>query len=888
MEYVAIYAERVKGNLQSMASLGQIFLRPILNGKIGNSFEDTEYGRMPLIWTGVVPHKIISQPLRHNDEIALPSKISSLKDYVLNEIEETKKETKFQLAKTKDGTKKQHDLEEKIALAETAVANSTNSFNLEFSKDSRNGATYYLTLPPIKKSIQELYLSRFFSIISPHNSPSMSIQRHLDMPYSIIKIDEEGKISITGKKPSYDMIKETGILSLDAETHNWEKIDISAELKELQHGDIALLYLESIGLNSRDFNETAVQDALKIPKRELIRRIEQNVNINRGEMLTLITLNSHNYTGLVSVFKDSKENYTFEDPITGVNCEVPVTIIPVTLDIGSEVAKIISEQDPLVITGHNHSKFDLKKIRELSEDSFPIGTDDSNPKVKHSLPGGFIEIYDVTGRDSIDPAFYFMFHEKTWSNNLDEVTMFLHQQSKLKGMSHAQLSISTDNALQGDLDEIRSISDYGWSDGQKSLHNGISLLREIYATALLYRSRMIDVSTTSHKSLSYDFWSSDMFERGLFPHFNPAFHSFNKMNLSSDSNYLFVGMENNGLIPYSMFDRGRMLERIISKISDKNDKALGTHDAILLSINPYLHALKNLFSRIPQIEETYEISKFLDDNHSKARLLNHIENVLELPLFDIIAESRNAFRRREEKINADSEAKFKERYGLELSLKEITDIVHDEYRKLYSVLGKERILSLKDNYIIIPKETDLNIDSINALFISEGKVHIAAPHKFVYRSDSRTIASGISNPKQNKGLKSQFEKETMSVFYERLFNHCAFEALSYLHERIGKAIEGKIDENDHIYEKKASKNYHDYSSNARGKIIQAHTDNRTMKGEKSRVHFDNENLKKKLAERFSPLVTMTLGHDAELIKLRKRILLGEITPLEMELIRTRL
>jgi len=884
MEYLAVYASRLEGTLKSGASLAQIFLRPINNGKIGKSYEETEFGRMPLIWTGMISHEIISLPLRGRDEIDIHSKVRELKDYVICETGRIKAETEEEIERTKEGTKKHKTLEEKLELSLLALNNSSESFNAEFVREGKKGAFYSLTLPPIKKSTQKLYLSRFFDILAPYNSPTTTIQRHLQMPYSIIDIDSQGKMQITGKKPSYEMIKESGLMAIDAETHNWKNIELAKELKLMEHKDIAIIYLESHGMEQKDITSNDIRKAMQVPKIELIKRIEAHANQNKGEMLTLITLNSDDFTGLISYFENSETQYSFEDPITGKRYIVNVGITNNSENVGTGAAQIISEQDPLVLTGHNQTGFDYNTIRMLSKDSFPIGVNDSNPRLKHKMPGDFIEVHDIIGRDSIDPAYYFMFHERTWSNNLDEVTMFLHSQSQRKSMSHIELLLYTEEALQGDKDRIKAISDYGWSDGQKSLHNARVLLREIYAASLLYGARMIEVSTTSPKTLALDFWIDDFVNRGLMPYHTPTFHSLNQMNFSEESRYLFRGMHQDNRVFYKNFDRQRMLERIVGRMMDGKDKARGTHEGILLSINPFLYSLMPVFERIPALKEAYDKIGSLDDNYAKARLLNHIENVLDVPLFDILSETRQAFRRKENTINPDSEARFKENYDADISIKELSDRVHEQYLELFDVLGKENILTLRDNYVIIPSETNIKLDRINALLISEGTVHIGAPKEFIFNSGSRRITSGISNPRQNKGLKSGFERETLSEFYTLLVNESPSVALEYLHGQLKESIEGRIDSDYHIYEKTASKNFSDYSPNARGMIIEAHTKNKVMKGEKSRISFEDENLAKKLEDRFSHPLVMAIGQVPELLKnrkLKKKILSGSLSEEEL-------
>jgi hypothetical protein len=883
MEYVAVYAERLQG-VANAASMGRIFLRPIANGSIGRSYEETEYGRMPLIWTGSIPHTMVSYPLRRRDEREMPVQAMKLKDYVIGSLEELREKSQKQLGNVTQGSKKRERLEQRIAIAETAIKHSQSSFKTEPGMESSAGMHYKLTLPPIKKSTMEAYLSRSFQISSIHNAPSASLQRYLRMPYSIIDIGSDGALTVTERKVTYEMIRDAGAMALDAETHNWKRVEAASRLRKASHREIALEYLMTKGNESGDIDEGSIVEAMKLPRRTMILGIEKILNDDKNEMITLITLNSENCNRLITVFEYMREDYFIEDPVTSELLLVPVTAVGDSKRIGSVAAGIISEFDPLFITGHNHVNFDYPVITKLSNKSFPIGADDSSPQFKHTVPGGFIKAYDVKGRDTIDPAMYFMLHEYTWSRKLDEVTKFLHQQSSLKAMSHEQLDISTHEAIAGNRDEAELILEYGWSDGQKSLHNFNALLEEVYAASLLYGARMIDVSTVSPKALSSGFWSGYFMDNGMLPHFDPTFHHVNANFFTEDSRYLFEGMENNEEILFSDFSAAGMQEQVIKRISD-GFTAKGTHDAILIALHPYLNALTPLFGGIGAIRQAYDSLESIVDNHSKARMLSHIQNVMELPLFDAMSQTRTAFRRNDRDISRDSEAKFTERYGAQASLSDVIGAVHEEYLGLHTVLRGEKILGVRGRYILLPECSDIDIDKIKGIEVSRGKAFIAAPNKFVYHSERRIISSGISSPAQNTGIKSAFEKNTMMGFYSRMFDDNPYDAVLFLHDSIRDALEEKINENDNIYEKVAGKNYHDYSINAKGRMIEEHTRNRVMKGERSRVDIEGDDLKMKLKERFSPLATMALGQSDELALFKRRLLSGELTPIELEVIR---
>ncbi len=92
---------------------------------------------------------------------------------------------------------------------------------------------------------------------------------------------------------------------------------------------------------------------------------------------------------------------------------------------------------------------------------------------------------------------------------------------------------------------------------------------------------------------------------------------------------------------------------------------------------------------------------------------------------------------------------------------------------------------------------------------------------------------------------------------------------------------------EHVVEKVAGRDFQNISSNARGKMVDASTEQKVMKGETVRIEFDDEELLEKTKKRFiSPLI-MAIGHSPDILgsrKLREKIWSGTLNPIEYEMI----
>ncbi|MFT4309233.1 MAG: hypothetical protein ACMXYL_01980 [Candidatus Woesearchaeota archaeon] len=891
MDYIAVHAERVKGNLESHASLSRVFLRSIDNGRIRNSYEETEYGRMPLVWIGSIPHSIISGTIMPYDFGGLQESVTMLQEHSYNKIETIKEVLEEKRERSREGTKTHHNLETKLLLAENALSNIKESFVLKrgFTSDELRGAYYHLILPPIPNKDISRFLSRYYNPYSSHNNTVASLYRHLGMPYSIVSI-EDGMIIPKNVKPNYRMIANAVSLSFDIETDNWEEI-LLEYLKDESHRNIAIEYLESRGYDSNMINEM-IEDTMSIPRRRLRKRMKDDANKNKGEMITLMTVNTREDSILISRLKHDTDMYIFSDPVNGDISDVPIISVDKKSLFSDKLAGIVSDKDPLIVGGHNIVRFDLPKTMVLSG-SLPIGIDDTTPIVSMSTGEDFMKVYSIKGRDIIEPSYYFMLHEKTWSNDLDTVTRFLNPSVVSKSMSHADLSEATRLAIGGDHNAVLEISEYAWSDGQKPLANMERLLREVYAASTLYNATMLQICTTSPKSLGGSFWSDDMVMRGVLAPYEIQMHNMSLDNMDKDTKYLYNGMTRNRSIDYKNFDRNIMLERIIGRIADNKEHGIkgGTHEAILLRVYPYLSAFSKHFSRINNLEDTINTALSMEDNYSAARLLAHVENLFDLPLFDAMSNTSSGFRRKDN-ISEWQDKRYTELYGLDKgSLADIIVSVNNEYIRLYNMLKKQDIIGITGNYVVIRPDCDtadrIMDEGTRSIVLSEGLYHGISRDRFLFHSGNRIISSGFSNPKQNKGLRNDYEKRLLSDYYRILFEERYADALSFLTHNINRLVSGN-DESVRVYEKRAGRDYHDYSGRARGIWIDAHMENKVMEGETSIIEYEEEDHHDKMGKRFMDMTLMLIGSNDGARMLAKKMVSDNITPIELELMRTML
>ncbi|MBI2146089.1 hypothetical protein HYU22_01980 [Candidatus Woesearchaeota archaeon] len=166
-------------------------------------------------------------------------------------------------------------------------------------------------------------------------------------------------------------------------------------------------------------------------------------------------------------------------------------------DLGEKLTRLLHEDDPLWIYGHNVMKYDQLKIRDCTGAYFPA-TDGHYPVTKSTQGLGRVL---TKGRFTLDTyAYYFNYGNLLANGSLGTLSL------QKRPLSHAQQALRVAEARRGNSDAFQELVQYCIGDGLASLELAEGVKESASRIALHFRTSPDRVCTAGKSTTAEDYW----------------------------------------------------------------------------------------------------------------------------------------------------------------------------------------------------------------------------------------------------------------------------------------------------------------------------------------------------------------------------------------------
>lgn len=214
----------------------------------------------------------------------------------------------------------------------------------------------------------------------------------------------------------------------------------------------------------------------------------------KNERITNVVLNFGDEKYIITAFQNAWGKFRDYDLIHAKDTDT----------IKKEVERFIREKDPLILYGFN-LPFDQEKLRELGDEEYLPGVDETRPVFK-SVQG--IKNIITRGRFTADLYGFLFLYKNLYKNNKLET----HAGVK-KTMDHVLLELKMRKAEQGDLETIQEVLGYVADDGDITYDLGEKNIDNIVSRAWFIKRTLSTICTTSSKAITEDYQNKTYYFR---------------------------------------------------------------------------------------------------------------------------------------------------------------------------------------------------------------------------------------------------------------------------------------------------------------------------------------------------------------------------------------
>ncbi|OYT31726.1 hypothetical protein B6U93_03060 [Candidatus Woesearchaeota archaeon ex4484_78] len=814
---------RIVGLLYLMAKRFVTFFEQDLSleGRLRSFFDIYSWERSgtisdPEINKMSIPCVIPSKFRKHSDD-----SVTKLKEAVDLYIDGVRKKyskkvsyLEAEISKKRRRTKARKQLEEKRDLIQSFLENIDELIYLKGPFGSSKYPVYHLITPPLNKEDREPLKDFFVIDCSVASQTALT----LNFPFSLV-----GK----NKKIPLNALLNAKAVAKDYETHNWHPVRVQEELFDKPEDVVKQRFLNLVSAFGVGFEEN---DLEFMNKRDFIRAIEQILNDNKGEKLT------------VSAIVNLKENYLIttldcgesEIPVVvpGQNKAVDVKIIRVKdqFELIEKDNELIERIQPLFIYGHNHLKFDYGKAEELTR-SFAPGVGRKKVKFVSSVGGEagdrFVVHRVVPGRLDIDASGYAQHFMFTYNNKLDVVFEHLTGTRSKKTMTHDELAFYTTRAENGDKKAAKDILFYAAQDAMKSFLIGERLKLEHVLLSYVFSSLPSRIDTVSKETLSEEYWVKWYFKKKhTFPVIKPS-----RQKISNAFSY----------------DDFNIVSYFISELSQRTKSSLspvkGLRDGYLVAFFPFASAFKKLLQRDPDVKALYDRVNETSNVKEKTRLLKALEELAKYPLFKTFNSGFESFEQLEKRFAAEFKLGWS---GNEI--KEYTQRVNSALSGISSIVEKYSCVNFNKEFFVLPLDAEKDLKKLSAynlcVVLGEGRFLSGVRGKFAGKVNDEFVMFGIADFNSSKGERCDFEKQFYKVFFnEIIMNNNPKGALEYVVETAKQFAQYKVPDEDLVFSREAKKDYFDFNIRANQAFVKQLKSKKAMKGDLVKYKKSIEELK---------------------------------------------
>jgi len=226
------------------------------------------------------------------------------------------------------------------------------------------------------------------------------------------------------------------------------------------------------------------------------------------ERISNVVLNFKDKKYIVTTFVPSEKKFNGYE-IVSIRKSSEETIDPKksTDSIKKIVADIIQKEDPLILYGFN-IQFDQKKLRELGDDKYLPGVNETKPVFK-SVQG--LPNIITKGRFTIDLYGYLFMYYNLYENNKLETHARMAGLNFKKGLDYDILARKTKKGEQGSVEDMMEVMKYVTGDGDVTYELGEKNIKKITLKSIYSKRDHSTICTTSGKSIMKEFWQRKYF-----------------------------------------------------------------------------------------------------------------------------------------------------------------------------------------------------------------------------------------------------------------------------------------------------------------------------------------------------------------------------------------
>jgi hypothetical protein len=308
-------------------------------------------------------------------------------------------------------------------------------------------------------------------------------------PYTIVNT-EDNQLILPDKMQKSSIDLETIVndkkCALDIETanylENYERKKIDNEINELIE-------------KRKEYRINKQKDEV----RRITEEIQKRQDKIQEERISCVTLNfgPNSRKSILTIFDAPFEEYKGYKIIKCINNN----------DIKKKTAEIIQIEDPLILYGFN-IEFDQRKLRELGDEEYLPGVNDTKPVYK-SVQG--LKNMLTKGRFTVDLYGYHFMYKNLFENNKLETHVRMTGIPFKKSLSYDLLEYKTKKALEGSVKDMEDILSYDVDDGETTFGLGEKNIRKIFQNGMFSKRDSSTVCTTSGKNIMKEFWQRQFF-----------------------------------------------------------------------------------------------------------------------------------------------------------------------------------------------------------------------------------------------------------------------------------------------------------------------------------------------------------------------------------------
>jgi hypothetical protein len=819
-----------------------------------------------------IPTKRFSNDRFPEQEDDLIKQLSLLKDHLTGKYNSIIFSNQIKLNKIKNKeTKSAKKLANKISFLEKAKQTLDNKISYKIIK-TKNKSHFLLRLPHLAQT-EMSFLSNYLDYKSRFSSNSFLVRRAIGSEMNVLNLTDKEFTSYSESGPHLkvtnlkdyetgkiiyntftfvdsDILKRSKKLSLDEETTDWQKVNLSKLEKMLSKKEL----IDKFDLDKKLETQN---------KEKLLSIAEKKKDSKRDERITIITL-----ADVENDFYEILTTFSYEKVTPKYPGDIPENIIfPKLIKFDNQklmldyLNNLYKKYGHLWGEGHNHMSFDYQKFKELGAGTFFAGTDGSKPKF---VPGTKFKTFVFPrGRFDIDPSTYFQYVAPwTVSNRLDHVFEDITGIYDEKIMNHAELeanmkfALDSNNSIEKRMVIINDLHSYGIIDPVKSYIICKSLIDEILMKSRIFKCSPTRNSTTSRKSFIGEYWTNwNLDNKGLFLYTNP---DKDWLSITSNLKRLKSYREDKKRLSWKDFSLEEFQSRLIDyylreKLQGdelENGTVFTTYKALyqkgrfkrskIIHFHPIIAALKDFFKDDKEVMNLYNYE--FENSKQQIRAYKSLEWILEYPFFKLMQYSDEKLTKEMKLSNEIAERNFSSDFNLGFDNTPLKDY-HNKLVKYFQSVARglkdiKIINSYRNFYLIENNEENMEFarklkeynfatvfSDVDALSIDKGK--------FVAKQGKQLMSFGISNPRSKQGEKNELEKELMYSVLRKLFVEDDFEnVLKEIRNASNKTQLGIIDPKLLEYERVARRHFTEYSSAANQKAIKELIKRKARKGEK--------------------------------------------------------